>query len=60
MGGKENTLTLMRLRLSLIPREPRRFMADQSPLNQVVDVILIDCRADPVALDPALRQAGPR
>ena len=60
MGDKENALTLLQLWLSLVPREPRQFVGDQSPLNQVVVVILTDCRADPVALDPARRQAGPR
>ena len=35
-------------------------MGDQSPLHQVVKVVLADRRADPVALDPARRQAGSR
>ena len=59
MSGEENALTLLRPRLSLVPREPRRFVGDQSPLNQIVDVVLADRLADPVALDPARRQAGP-
>ena len=35
-------------------------MRDQSLIGQVVKVLLADGRADPVSLDPALRQAGPR
>ena len=60
VSSEENVLTLLWPRLGLVPREPRRLVRDQSPLNQVVDVVLTDCRADPVALDPARRQAGPR
>ena len=59
MSGEENALTLLRPRLSLVPREPRRFVGDQSPLNEIIDIILVDRRADPVALDLARRQAGP-
>ena len=29
VGGKENALTLPRLRLGFLPRKPRRFMGDQ-------------------------------
>ena len=60
MSSEENALTLLWLRLGLIPRESCRFVGDQAPLDQVIDVILADHRADPVALDPARRQAGPR
>ena len=60
MGGQESALTLPRLRLGLLPREPRRSMGDQSSIGQVVKICLTNRRADPVALDPARRQAGPR
>ena len=60
MGGQENALTLLRLRLRLLPREPRRSMGDQSSIGQVVKICLTNRRADLVALDPAHRQAGPR
>ena len=60
VGGKENTLTLPWLRRGLISREPCRLVGDQSPLHQVVEVVLGDCQADPVALDLARRQAGSR
>ena len=49
MSGEEDALTLLRLWLGLVPREPHRLVRDQSPLNQVVNVILADCRADPVS-----------
>ena len=55
VGGEENTLTLPWLWLGLVPREPRRFVGDQSPLHQVVEVVLADRRADPIALDLARR-----
>ena len=55
VSGEENTLTLPRLRLGFIPREPCQLVGDQSPLHQVIEVVLGDCRADPVALDPARR-----
>ena len=29
VGGKENALTLPRLRLGFLPRKPRRFIGDQ-------------------------------
>ena len=60
MGGEENALTLPWLPLGLIPREPCLLVGDQSPLHQVVEVVLADRRADLVALDPARRQAGSR
>ena len=60
VGGKKNTLTLPRLRLRFLPRKPRRVIGDQPPFGQVVEVFLGDPRVDPVALDPALRQAGSR
>ena len=43
VSGKENALTLLRLRPGLVPRELRRSMGDQSPLDQVIDIILADC-----------------
>ena len=55
VSSKENALTLLWLRLCLIPRESCRFVGDQSPLDQVVGVILTDRRANTVALDPARR-----
>ena len=59
VSGEENALTLPRLRLDLVSRKPCRFVGDQSPLNQIVDVVLADRRADLVALDLAWRQARP-
>ena len=38
MGGQENALTLLRLRLRLLPREPRRSMGDQSSIGQVIEI----------------------
>ena len=35
VGGEENTLTLPRLRLGLVAREPRRFVGDQSPSTRL-------------------------
>ena len=59
VGGKKDTLTLPRLRLRFLPRKPRRVVGDQPPFGQVVEVFLGDPRLDPVALDQALRRAGP-
>ena len=59
VSGVENALTLPRRRLGLVPWEPCRFMGDQSPLNQIVEVVLANRQADPIALDLARRQAGP-
>ena len=59
MGGQENALTLLRLRLGLLPREPHRPMGDQSSIGQVIKVFLTNRQADLVTLDPAPRQAGP-
>ena len=58
VGGKENALTLPRLRLGFLPRKPRRSMGDQSFIGQVVKIFMTDGQEDPVALDPALRQAS--
>ena len=55
MGGKENALTLLRLQLGLLPREPHRSMGDQSSIGQVVKICLTNRRVDPVTLDSALR-----
>ena len=60
MGGKKNALTLPGLRLGFLPRKPCRVIGDQPSLGQVVKVFLGELRVDPVALDPALRQAGSR
>ena len=60
VGGKENALTLPRLRLGVLPRKPHRSLGDQSSVGQVVVICLTNCRANPVALDPARQQAGPR
>ena len=55
MGGEQNTLTLLWSRLGLVLREPHRSMGNQSPLDQIVDVVLPDCRPNTIALDPAER-----
>ena len=60
VSGKEDALTLPRSRFGLILREPRRSVRNQPLLRQIVEVILTDRRPDPVALDPAARQTGPR
>ena len=60
VGCEEDALTLPWLRLGFIPPEPCRLVWDQSPLHQVVEVILADHRVDPDALDLARRQAGSR
>ena len=58
VGGEEDALTLLRTRLSLIPRGPRRSVGNQSSLDQIIDVVLLDRQPNPIALDPAGRQAG--
>ena len=60
MGRKKDALTLLRSRLGLVLRKPPRTMGDQSPLDQILQVLLLDRRPNPVALDPAGRQAGSR
>ena len=60
VGGKKNALTLPGLQLGFLPRKPRRVIGDQPPFVQVVEVVLGNPRVDPVALNPALRQASPR
>ena len=60
MSGEDNALTLLRPWLILVPQELCRFVGDQSPLKQIINVILADRQADPFTLDPARRQAGPR
>ena len=59
-GGEENAHTLLWMRFGLALREPRRFLGNQSPFNQIIDVVLTNRRSNPVALDPTAQQAGPR
>ena len=60
VGGEENALTLPKSWLGLLPRKSRRSVRNQPSVSQVIDALLTNRRADPVALDPAPRQAGPR
>ena len=55
VSGEENALTHLRPRLGLALREPRGSVGDQSPLGQIVDVVVMNHRPDPIALDPAAR-----
>lgn len=57
MSGDKDTLTLERLRLDLIPREAHRFVRDESPLSQFIEIFLTNRRRHPVALDPARGKA---
>ena len=59
MSRQEDTLTLLRLWLPLHPLEPRRPMCNQAFVGQVIEILLGDGRADPITLDPTLRQTGP-
>ena len=59
MSRQEDTLALLRLWLPLHPREPRRPARNQAFVGQVVEILLGDGRADPITLDPTLRQTGP-
>ena len=60
MGGEENTLTLPRLWLGLVPWKPPRTVGNQTSFNQILQKLLLDRGSNPVALDSARRQAGPR
>lgn len=60
VSGDKDTLTLERLRLDLVPQEARRSVRNESPLDQVVNVILTNRRGHPVTLDPDPRQGRPR
>ena len=40
VGGEEDALTLLRSGLSLVRREPRGSVGDQSLLGQIIDVVL--------------------
>ena len=60
VSSDKDTLTLERLRLDLVPREARRFLRNESPLNQVINAFLTNRRGHPIALDPAPRQGRPR
>ena len=60
MSRQEDTLTPLSLRLPLHPRKPSYPVLDQPFVGQVVEILLGDGRADPITLDPTLRQAGPR
>lgn len=59
VGSQKNTLTLFRLWLPLVPREPRCSVGDQTIVGHISEILLGDGRPDPIPLDPALRQAGP-
>ena len=59
VSGEEDALTLARLRFDLVPRDTRRSMGNESPIDQIIDVILPNHRGHPIALDPVLRQSGP-
>ena len=60
VGSQKNTLTLFRLRMPLVPREPCCSVGDQTVVGHVGEVILRDGRPDPISLDPAVRQARSR
>src|SRR4051812_38505559 len=60
VGGEEDALTLARLGFDLTPRETRRFVGNESPLNQIIKILLPNRRGHPIALDPVLGQSGPR
>ena len=60
VSGEKDTVTLLRLRLSLVLRKLPGVVGNQSPLHQILQVLLPDRRPNPVALDPAGRQAIPR
>ena len=60
VSGDKDTLTLERLRLDLVPREACRFVENESPLDQVINVFPTNHRGHPIALDPAPRQGRPR
>ena len=60
MGGEEDTLTIKRLGFDCFPRETRRFVGNESPLDQIIEIILPNHRQHPVALDPILGQSSPQ
>ena len=60
MGREEDALTLLWLRLGLVAPQPPRSVGNQAPFSQILQIILRDRGPDPVALDRARRQAGPR
>ena len=43
MGGEEDTLTIKRLGFDFFPRETRRFVGNESPLDQIIEIILPNC-----------------
>lgn len=40
MGGEEDTLTIKRLGFDFFPREARSFVGNESPLDQIIEIIL--------------------
>ena len=40
MGGKEDALTIKRLGFDFFPRKTRRFVGNESPLDQIIKIIL--------------------
>ena len=60
VGGEQDAFALLGLWLSFVPREPPGTMLDQPTLGQIPQIIQLDGGLDPVALNPAARQAGSR
>src|SRR4051812_11693968 len=60
MGGEEDALTIKRLGFDFFPRKTRRFVGNESPLDQIIKIIQPNRRRHPVALDPILGQSSPR
>ena len=59
MGGEEDALTIKRLGFDFFPREARRFVGNESPLDQIIEIILPNHQRHPVSLDPILGQSSP-
>ena len=60
MGGKEDALTRPRLRLYLVPRQPRSPVGNQAHGGQIFQILWPERGSDPVSLDPTRWQPGPR
>ena len=60
VSGEQDALTLLRLRLSFIPREPPETMLNQPALGQILQFVQLDCGLDPDALNLAAWQGGSR
>ena len=60
VSRKEDALTLLRQRLGLVAKKPPGFVGNQAPYSQILHILQLNRGANPVALDPAGRQAGPR